>query len=73
MLARRVKKIVAPTKKQLAAKASRKASKANKSIYDSEKMTLSDAISVLRVCTVRPYSRSLIDLYVHLGRRSCAS
>lgn len=37
------------SKKQLAAKAKKKAAKAKKSIYDSEKMTLLNAINVLRV------------------------
>jgi len=51
-LARRERKVAAPTKKQLAAKARKKALKTRKSIYDSEKMTLEDAISVLRAVEV---------------------
>lgn len=50
VLARQTKKVAQPTKKQLAAKARKKAAKAKKSVYDSEKMKLSDAINVLRVC-----------------------
>ncbi len=50
MARQKKQRVFAPTKKQLAAKARKKASKARKSIYDSEKMTLDNAISVLRVC-----------------------
>ncbi|KAI0081132.1 ribosomal protein L1 [Panus rudis PR-1116 ss-1] len=52
LLARQAKKVAAPSKKMLAAKARRKAAKAKKSVYDSEKMTLEDAISVLRAVEV---------------------
>jgi len=53
VLARRdKKKVVAPTKAQLAAKARKKALKAKKSIYASEKMTLEDAVNVLRAVEV---------------------
>ncbi|CDO73158.1 hypothetical protein BN946_scf185007.g213 [Trametes cinnabarina] len=52
VLARREKKPPAPTKKQLALKERKRAKKAKKSIYDSEKMTLSDAINVLRAVEV---------------------
>ena len=45
------KKITVLSKKQLAAKARKSALKVKKSIYDAEKMTLLDAINVLRVCT----------------------
>lgn len=48
LMARQVKRPV-PTKAQLAAKARKKAAKAKKNIYDAEKMSLTDAISVLRV------------------------
>ena len=48
LMARQTKKIATPSKKQLAAKARKKAMKARKSIFDSEKMTLADAIAVLR-------------------------
>ena len=49
ILARREKKIPTLSKKQLAAKERKRAKKAPKSIYDGEKMTLSDAVEVLRV------------------------
>ena len=49
VLARREKKLPTLSKKQLAAKERKRAKKAPKSIYDSEKMTLSDAVEVLRV------------------------
>jgi len=49
LFARKEKKIPTPTKKQLAAKARKKALKVRKHIYDSEKMPLQDAIAVLRV------------------------
>ncbi|CCM03774.1 uncharacterized protein FIBRA_05921 [Fibroporia radiculosa] len=52
VLARREKKVATPTKKQLAAKARKKSLKTRKSIYDSEKMTLEDAIAVLRAVEV---------------------
>jgi len=52
LLARKEKKLPTPTKKQLAAKARRKALKARKNIYDSEKMSLADAIAVLRAVEV---------------------
>lgn len=48
-LARKEKKIPTPTKKQMAAKARRRAAKAPKSIYDAEKVTLVEAIAILRV------------------------
>ncbi|CAL1694262.1 unnamed protein product [Somion occarium] len=51
LLARQTKKVATPSKKMLAAKARRK-SKTKKSIYDSEKMTLADAVSVLRAVEV---------------------
>lgn len=49
MARQKVQKINIPSKKALAAKARRRASKAPKGIYDKEKMTLNDAIAVLRV------------------------
>lgn len=49
ILARREKKLPTLSKKQLAAKERKRAKKAPKNIYDSEKMTLSNAIEVLRV------------------------
>ncbi|KAI0673594.1 ribosomal protein L1 [Trametes maxima] len=52
VLARKEKKAPAPTKKQLALKERKRAKKAKKSIYDSEKMTLADAIEVLRAVEV---------------------
>ncbi|KAH9949374.1 ribosomal protein L1 [Amylocystis lapponica] len=52
VLARKEKKIAAPTKKQMAAKARKKALKVRKSVYDREKMTLSDAVNVLRAVEV---------------------
>ncbi|KAI0931450.1 hypothetical protein AcW1_001151 [Taiwanofungus camphoratus] len=52
VFARREKKVAAPSKKQLAAKARKKGLKARKSIYDSEKMTLEDAVAVLRAVEV---------------------
>jgi len=52
LFARQVKKAPTPTKKALAAKARKKALKARKNIYDSEKMTLTDAIHVLRAVEV---------------------
>lgn len=42
-----------PTKAQLAAKARKKALKAKKNVYAGEKMTLEDAINVLRVRRAR--------------------
>ncbi|KAK7686630.1 hypothetical protein QCA50_010230 [Cerrena zonata] len=51
VMARQVKKVATPSKKMLAAKARRKA-KGKKSVYDSEKMNLADAISVLRAVEV---------------------
>lgn len=48
VLARRERKVVAPTKKQLAAKARKRALKTRKNIYEHERMTLQDAINVLR-------------------------
>ncbi len=45
----KVPKIRVPSKKTLAAKAKRRAAKARKNIYVSEKMPLLDAIAVLRV------------------------
>lgn len=55
LFARREKKIPTPTKKQLAAKARKKALKVRRHIYDSEKLPLQDAVAVLRVG--RWYSR----------------
>ena len=53
LLARRpAKKIPELSKKQLAAKARKRALKSKKSMYDSEKMTLADAIAVLRVSII---------------------
>ncbi|KAF9786756.1 ribosomal protein L1 [Thelephora terrestris] len=52
LFARREKKIPTPTKKQLAAKARKKALKVRKHIYDAEKMPLQDAIAVLRAVEV---------------------
>lgn len=48
-MARKIKERPVLTKQQLAAKARKKALKAKKNIYDTEKMPLNDAISVLRV------------------------
>jgi hypothetical protein len=65
LLARKEKKVRTPTKKQLAAKARRKALKARKNIYDSEKMPLLDAIAVLRVrrfCCLKHVKDSLIKV-----------
>jgi len=60
LFARKERKIPIPTKKQLAAKARKKALKVKKHIYDSEKMPLQDAIAVLRV---RRYSGRRADRY----------
>lgn len=49
LCARGERKIPTPTKKQLAAKARKKALKVRKHIYDSEKMPFQDAIAVLQV------------------------
>ena len=49
VFARREKKPVALSKKQLALKEQKRAKKSRKNIYDKEKMTLEDAINVLRV------------------------
>lgn len=51
-------KVVPPTKAQLAAKARKKALKAKKNVYAGEKMTLEDAINVLRVRRARSPRRS---------------
>jgi len=51
LFARKEKKIPIPTKKQLAAKARKKALKVRKHVYDPEKMLLQDAVAVLRVRT----------------------
>ena len=48
-LARQVKKAPTLSKAAIAARARQRALKAGKSIYDSEKMTLLEAINVLRV------------------------
>lgn len=45
----RKSKVRVLSKKTLAAKAKKRALKSRKNIYDSEKMTLADAIAVLRV------------------------
>lgn len=60
-MARQVKKVATPSKKMLAAKARRKA-KAKKGVYDSEKMNLQEAISVLRV---RGTSKSTCDVHMN--------
>ncbi|KAI0830777.1 ribosomal protein L1 [Trametes gibbosa] len=52
VLARKERKIPAPTKKQLAIKERKRAKKLKKNIYENEKMTLADAISVLRAVEV---------------------
>lgn len=52
VLARREKKLPTLSKKQLAAKERKRAKKAPKNIYDSEKMTLTDAVEVLRAVEV---------------------
>ncbi|KAI1794007.1 ribosomal protein L1 [Ganoderma leucocontextum] len=52
VLARREKKLPTLSKKQLAAKERKRAKKAPKNIYDSEKMTLGDAVEVLRAVEV---------------------
>lgn len=49
MLAKRVEKKKAPSKHQLALIAKRKAARRGKDAYANEKMSLADAISVLRV------------------------
>ncbi|KAH7922863.1 ribosomal protein L1 [Leucogyrophana mollusca] len=51
-LARQVNKIPVLSKKALAAKAKKRALKARKNIYEHEKMTLTDAIAVLRAVEV---------------------
>ncbi|KAG8219443.1 ribosomal protein L1 [Butyriboletus roseoflavus] len=57
VLAKRVEKKKAPSKHQLALIAKRKAVKRGKDAYTNEKMTLADAVSVLRVVEVaRPES-----------------
>ncbi|KZT08625.1 ribosomal protein L1 [Laetiporus sulphureus 93-53] len=57
------KKIPTLSKKQLAAKARRRAFKGKKSMYDNEKMTLEDAIAVLRSVEVAS-PNSLYELFV---------
>ncbi|KAI8981201.1 ribosomal protein L1 [Trametes punicea] len=52
VMARQEKKPATLTKKQLALKEKKRAKKAKKSIYDKEKMTLADAINVLRAVEV---------------------
>jgi large subunit ribosomal protein L1 len=51
LFARKERKIPVPTKKQLAAKARKKALKVRKHPSDSEKMPLQDAVAVLQVGT----------------------
>jgi len=71
LLARQTKKLASPTKKQLAAKAKKKAAKAKKSIYDSEKMKLSDAIAVLRAVEVAsPSATYEIVIKTEMGKGS---
>lgn len=60
LFARKEKKIPIPTKKQLAAKARKKASKVRKHIYDSEKIQLQDAVAILRVRT-RDFGRCAVQ------------
>ena len=50
------------SKKQLAAKERKRAKKAPKNIYDSEKMTLADAVQVLRVRRVCVSHRPCLDV-----------
>jgi hypothetical protein len=75
LLARQTKsQVKIPSKKALAAKARKKASKAQKNIYDSERMTLLDAIAVLRVCLFHCClfgSSRMLSLMSPTGRRSC--
>lgn len=72
-MARQVKKVATPSKKMLAAKARRKA-KGKKSVYDSEKMNLADAISVLRVRgTAHLVTFKQTETRVSLGGRSCTA
>ncbi|KAI0361118.1 ribosomal protein L1 [Trametes cingulata] len=52
VLARKEKKPPTLTKKQLAIKERKRAKKAKKSVYDNEKLTLADAINVLRAVEV---------------------
>ncbi|KAI0639868.1 ribosomal protein L1 [Trametes polyzona] len=52
VLARKERKPPAPTKKQLAIKERKRAKKTKKNLYDNEKMTLADAINVLRAVEV---------------------
>ncbi|TCD70125.1 mitochondrial 54S ribosomal protein mrpl1 [Steccherinum ochraceum] len=66
-----IKKVPELTKKQLAAKARKRALKAKKSIYDSEKMTLSDAIAVLRAVEVTaPNSTYELVIKTAMGKGS---
>ncbi|KAH9858263.1 ribosomal protein L1 [Lenzites betulinus] len=52
VLARKERKVPAPTKKQLAIKERKRAKKSKKNLYEKEKMTLADAIDVLRAVEV---------------------
>ncbi len=56
ILARKERKPPVPTKKQLLIKERKRAKKMKKNVYDNEKMTLDDAITVLRVsCANQSY------------------
>lgn len=55
-----------PTKAQLAAKARKKALKAKKNTYSGERMTLDDAINVLRVRRARSHSCVLLLTCIHV-------
>ncbi|KAH9897941.1 ribosomal protein L1 [Cubamyces lactineus] len=69
VLARKEKKPPTPTKKQLALKERKRAKKAKKSIYDSEKMTLADAINVLRAVEVaRPNATYELVVKTEMGK-----
>jgi large subunit ribosomal protein L1 len=69
-LAKRVEKKKAPSKHQLALLAKRKAAKRGKDAYADEKMTLADAISVLRVRfpSLRAQRRSFVRQAVEVAR-----
>ncbi|KAI0778647.1 ribosomal protein L1 [Trametes elegans] len=69
ILARKEKKPAALTKKQLAVKERKRAKKAKKNIYDSEKMTLTDAINVLRAVEVAsPHATYELVVKTQMGK-----
>lgn len=57
------------TKKALAAKARKRLAKIPKSVYEKEKMTLSEAIAVLRVRSNSAHNKTQLRLSVHVGGR----